>query len=334
MKEGGDVVTPLTKDAIDLGAAALAEKAPAIARGAGKGVEAASEAAGRAAEKINTTELRPQFEKPVEPPKPVAQHVNVATPLDDAAIRKSFDKQLSQNARDTLREHADSTIPAGSSVENTLMKAIRPVNETIQLQGLALNKVLQDAGALKTTAAEKITNAITNLKSDLAGGTEETLGKAIGKELARAKDVMQSTDPIEINNYIRELDKRIDSYSAPEEPIDTPSQAADAARVTIRRILRDKINTEVSGTKPINDVLGKNLELRNALRKKFGDVAYDPVAADAQHASEFRKGEAYVDYERRLGKYQETWKGVQKALLAAGIGTGIIETIKHALQLD
>ena len=311
-KPGGDMVTPITKDVVDLGAALAAEKAPEVARGVGKTASRVADAAG---------ELRPQFEKPVEPPKPVAQHVSVATPLDDATIRKSFDKNLSSEARETLRDHVGDTISAGSSVENTLLKAVAPVNDTITQQGLKLNQLLQDAGPLKTTAGEKISNAITNLKSDLPGGTEETFGKAIDKELARAKDVMQSQDPLAVNDYIRELDKRIDSYNAPEEPIDTSSQAADAARVTIRRILRDKINTEVAGTKPINDVLGKNLEVRNALRKKFGDVAYDPVAAEAQHASELKKGQSYLDYEKTMADYQKTWQRAKAALYAVGAGT-------------
>jgi hypothetical protein len=333
-KEGGDFVTPLTKDVVDLGAAALAEKAPEIVRGAGKVVEATSEAAGKAAEKINTMELRPEaLQKPAEPPKPVAQHVGVETPLDDATLRKSFDKKLSEDARDTLREHVGDTIPAGGSVETTLLKAVKPANETIQQQGLALNKVLQDAGPLKTSAGEKIGSALGDLKNDLPGGTEETFGKAIDKELARAKDVMQSTDPTTVNDYIRELDKRIDSYQSPEEPIDSPSQAADAARVIIRRILRDKINTEVPGTKPINDILGKNLELRKALRKKFGDVAYDPVAAESQHLSELRKGTDYMDYEQKLENYTKTWKNIKTALVAAGVSGGVIHTIDKLLGL-
>jgi hypothetical protein len=49
--------------------------------------------------------------------------------------------------------------------------------------------------------------------------------------------------------------------------------------------------------KPINEALGKNLELRNALRKKFGDVAHDPVQAEARHLSELKKGQKYLEYE-------------------------------------
>jgi hypothetical protein len=329
-----------TGAATDVGAIMALEHAPAIVKGTGKAVgktaEAVSDVAGKAAEKISNMELRPeQLRLPEEPAKPVSAHVRVETPLDNATIRKSFDKKLSAEERDLLREYVGETIPAGGSVETTLMKAIKPVNETIVQQGLKLNELLQDAGQFDTTAADKIKNGINTLKSDLAGGTEETFGKAIDKELQRAQSIMQSTDPVDINNYIRDLDKRINSYNAPEEPIDSASSAADAARVTIRRILRDKINTEVAGTKPINDVLGKNLELRSSLRKKFGDVAHDSVEAETQHHSEFNKGKRYLDYETRKTQVERNIDIAKKVLgiVGTGIGVGAIgKEVAHLLE--
>jgi hypothetical protein len=87
------------------------------------------------------------------------------------------------------------------------------------------------------------------------------------------------------------LDERISSYTAPEEPLDTPSNAADAARATIRRALRDTINSQIPETKPINKVLGDNIEVRSVLRKRLGDVANDSSAARSQYESELRKGQ-------------------------------------------
>lgn len=322
--EGGDVSGAAT----DVGAMVALENAPKIVKAGGKAIskaaEGISDVAGNAAQKINQLEVRPeQFRMPKEPAKPVTPHVTTDVPLDDATIRKSVDKNLSQEARETLRQHVGDTVPAGSSVENTLMKAVKPVNETITTQGLRLNKVLQDAPHFDTTPAQEVNSALNKLKNNLPGGTEDTFGKAIDKEAARARDVMQSSDPLEINSYIRELDKRIDSYSAPNEPIDSPTNAADAARVTIRRVLRDKLNTEIPATKPINDVLGKNLELRNALRKKFGDVAHDPVAADQQHLSELRKGQDYLDYEAQKAKVMRNLSVLKKLGFGVLGGAGL-----------
>lgn len=328
----------LSGAATDVGAMVALEHAPKIVKGAGKtatkAAEAVSDAAGKAADKINQMEVRPdQFRVPEEPAKPVTPHTATELPLDDATIRKSFDKNLSADARQTLREHAGDTVPAGSSVENALLKAVRPTNEAITQQGLALNKVLQDAPHFDTTPAADIQSAVSKLKSELPGGTEDTFGRAVDKEVARAKDVMQSSDPVEINNYIRELDKRINSYTSPEEPLNNPSDAADATRVTIRRALRDKLNAEIPDTKPINDVLGRNLEVRNALRKKYGDVAYDSVQADAQHTSELNKGLKYLEYEKTAAQVQRNLDIAKSVLKTLGysIGGGTVggAIIKH-----
>lgn len=228
---------------------------------------------------------------------PVVAPVSIDTSLDDATIRKAMGgKDLSQEARDTLREHAGDTIPRGSSPEVQLLKSVQPVNDAIVTNGTALNDILEGAPDLQTSIFDprsdaNIPDAISQLKENLPGGMEETLSKAIDKETDRAsKAIGTTTSPIDLNNYIRELDKRISSYTAPEEPIDSPSSAADATRVIIRRILRDKLNTEIPETQPINDVLSRNIELRSLLRKRLGDIADDPVAADAQYRSEFTKG--------------------------------------------
>lgn len=242
----------------------------------------------------------PKYEPDV--PGPVTPAVTLDTPLDDATIRKAMGgKDLSQEARDTLRDHVGDIIPRGSSPEVQLLKAVKPVNDAIVENGTALNDVLDGASDLDTNSFDprsdnNIPDAISDLKENLPGSMEETLSKAIDKEVSRAeKAIGTTTDPTAINNYIRDLDNRISSYSAPEEPIDTAANAADATRVTIRRILRDKLNTDIPATQPLNDVLGKNIELRSLLRKRLGDIANNPVEADAQYRSEFNKGKTQQD---------------------------------------
>jgi hypothetical protein len=301
-RKGGDLATPLGKTAVD--AAALFSGSDTAQELPGKvaaKVGAAADAVARVPElTIKQLQLPEEPKYVAEPPKPVTSPVTVDTPLSDAVVRKSMGgKNLSEEARNTIREHAGDVVPKGSSPELQLIKTIKPVNEAIVTQGTALNEVLEKAGQFSTSPASEIEAGISKLKENLPGGEEDRLGKAIDKEVNRAKDVMQSTSPLEINGYIRELDKRIDSYTAPEDSIESPAGAADAARVTLRRILRNKLNTEIPETQPINDVLSRNIELRSLLRKKFGDIASDPVAADAQFRSEFNNGRTGLDVQEQ-----------------------------------
>lgn len=241
------------------------------------------------------------FRMPAEPvpslptPKPVAAHVDVATPFDDALLRKSLGgKDLSPGANGVIKDAAGSVIPPGSSPENHLMRAIGPINNTISTQGAALDQVIQNAGPLSSNPSSEITAGIKNLKDNLPGGTEEQFGKTIDKEVVRYQDAMGYTDPASINVVIRNLDSRINSFTAPEDPINTPADAQDAARVTLRRILRNKLDTDIPDTAPINAELSTNIEARNLLQKKFGKLAFDPAAADAQQQSELGKGQTIV----------------------------------------
>ena len=287
-------------------------------------------------------------EPPAPTPKPVSTPVKVDTPLDDATIRKLGGKDLSAEARATIQQHSGGVIPAASSPETELLTTVRPVNETIQQQGAKLDAILKNAPPLEDSLATKpggvaysdssaLDDALFKLKTNLPGGTEESLGKAIDKEFLRYQGATASTDPVEINNAIRDLDQRINSYRAPEQPLDTPADAADAARVTLRRALRSSLDTALPETQPINDVLGKNLEVRSLLRQKFGDVAFDPDAADAQAASEYQKGktqldtkasyeQAKSDFDARKTAYDAQAAKVSRnqkiALGAAGVGSG------------
>jgi hypothetical protein len=221
------------------------------------------------------------------------------------------------------------------------MKAVAPVNKTIEEQGLALNKVLQNAGEMKTNSATEVTTALERLKKPFDLEAEKSIRDAIDNESAKAREAMLSKDPVELNNYIRELDKQIKSYTAPEEAVDTVSQARDAAKVTIRRAIRNKLSTEIPETKPINDVLAKNLEARGALRNRLGDVAYDSVAADAQHIGELQKGQTHMAWEQKVSDLKAEYQKavdranlIKKALVYGGLPAGSVlaaEALKHVV---
>lgn len=303
-KTGGDFATPLGKTAADLA------------------MIGATEGAGKVTGKLQawknadfTTPTEPVYE--AEPPKPVSSAVTTETPFDDATLRKiSGGKNLSQEARETLKEHIGETIPKGSSAEVQLLKAVKPTNDAISANGGALNDILENAPNFSSSVFDprsdvNIPEAITGLKENLPGGVEENLSKAIDKEVSRAeKAIGTSTNPLEINDYIRDLDKRISSYTAPEDPLDTPANAADATRVLLRRTLRDKLNSEIPETEPINDVLSKNIELRSFLRQKFGAIADEEggLAADTQARSEFRKGVEQLRVADRNADLKDTFE--------------------------
>ena len=114
----------------------------------------------------------------------------------------------------------------------------------------------------------------------------------------------------------------------------------------IRRALRDKLNTELPETAPINKVLGDNLEVRPLLQKRFGDIAYDSDAATAQHASEFVKGQNVLANERAQAAQDLAYKNdvarvarnrniAKTAAKVAGYGSLATvggEAIKHFIE--
>jgi hypothetical protein len=286
--------------AADVGSLVALGHAPAITKAGSEVVgDAAQIAKAKLADahaSIKSAFITPEPPIPTPPtPKPVAAHVEVDTPFDNAVIRKLGGGELKPEAADVIRQHAGDTIPAGSSPQNHLMKTVAPINKTISDQGLALNKVLEDAGNLSISPKANVDAALNEFRKNLPGGTEEQFGKAIDKERARIDAALDSTDPLEVNSVKRDLDKRIKDYTKPEKPMNNPSDAAEAARVIMRRSLSDTLSQEIPATKPINQELAKNLEARGFLADKLKDVAYDPVEADAQHKSEFQKGKTIVD---------------------------------------
>src|ERR1700730_13134168 len=111
-----------------------------------------------------------------------------ADPETLAVIRKLGGGELKPEAVDLIKHHSGETIPAGSSPENHLMKAVAPINENINKQGLALNKVLEDAGTMTSSPKADVDAALEAFRKNLPGGTEEQFGKAIDKERARIAD--------------------------------------------------------------------------------------------------------------------------------------------------
>ncbi len=224
-------------------------------------------------------------------PSPVSTPLEVDQPFSDAQIRKTSGKELNPDSRELLRNMAGPTISAGSSPELHLLKAVAPTNELIATQGNALDTILKNAPPLKEAPQAAVSDALTSLKTELPGGSEEQLSKAIDKEVERYSPALNSTSPLEINSTIRELDKRISSYNAPEEPLEGPASAKDAALVTIRRTLRDALNENYPQTVPINKQLSDALQVRSVLRSRLGQIANDSSAANAQYAEQLQLGQ-------------------------------------------
>jgi hypothetical protein len=240
-----------------------------------------------------STPEEPVYSTPTE--KPNFPHVDVDTSFDDATIRKTVDKDLRPDARQTLRDAAGDTIEAGSSPNNHLVKAVPQINDTITTNGLKLNQMVEDAGPLRNSYGEgNYINDIAKLKEDLPASVQDQYAKDIDKEVARYGEAINSHDARQVLAAKRDLDARIKSFTAPEEPIDSPARAADAARVTLRRGFSNQLSTEIPGTKPLNEILSKNLEVRSVLDNKLGNIARDPVAADSQYRSELAKGKTIV----------------------------------------
>jgi hypothetical protein len=309
--------------------------APKILEGAAK----VPDTARAAVKSVKENFVEPKAPTPApELPKPVSTPVAVDSPFDDATIRKTSGKDLSAGARETLRNAAGPVIQAGSSPELHLLKAVPEINSTIATESGKLAKILDGHGPLSSTPEAAVNSAIDSLRDSLPGGTEESFGKAIDKEVTKAKDVLGSSSPTEINDYIRTLDKSIKSYTAPEEGIDSPSNAADAARVVIRRALRDTLNSQIPATKPLNTTLSNNIEARSVLRNRLGSVADDSAAATQQYQSELAKGQAQLrrdefnrsvneDFDQKVKNIRRN-KTILKTVGAVAGGAGLLQAGK------
>ena len=197
-----------------------------------KAIEGAVELPGKVKSAVTDNFLEPKAPvAPPELPSPVSSPLQADTALSDATLRKLGAKDLTPGGRETLRNAAGPVIQAGSSPELHLIKAIPEINSSIAADGAKLDSILQNAGPLPEAPAAKVSAALDNLRDNLPGGQEETLGKAIDKEQKRYADALKSTDPQTLNQTIRDLDERISDYSAPENQLEGPASVRDAALV-------------------------------------------------------------------------------------------------------
>jgi hypothetical protein len=119
--------------------------------------EGANNAAGRAASRINSAELRPES-LVKRPETPAPQHcapVTVESPLDGPTVGKQLGgKDLSQEALNALQQHIGDKIPVGGSAKNSLFSAVEPVSRAIS-EGLSkMNAAVKDAKPFTTSIAQ------------------------------------------------------------------------------------------------------------------------------------------------------------------------------------
>jgi hypothetical protein len=103
----------------------------------------------------------------------------------------------------------------------------------------------------------------------------------------------------------------------------------------IRRALRNTLNTSIPETAPVNKVLADNLEVRSFLRKKLGQIATDPTAANQEYQSQLQLGQNQLARDNanqwaaeqladRKAKVQTNWKRVGTTAKVLGVGGGLI----------
>jgi hypothetical protein len=336
-KEGGDVITPLTKNVVDVGAALLAEKAPEIGKTVGKGVERVSEAAGEAAGKINQMEVRPEA-LVKRPDTPLPQHgtpVTVESPLDGPTVgSKLGGKDLSAEALAKLNEHVGDKIPVGGSAKNQLTAAVEPTVKAINETASKMNQVVKDAPDFTTSVAQegKLTGEIDALKKNLPPSVRGSLGQDVDAVMEDSSKALTSTNPAGVLEERRKLGNQIDWDKIEKNPT-TPAEIQNTARVKVYRALGNKIH-EIPGTVALDKELAPNLELRSHMRSKLGDrVVDDPHAATVEAQSELEKGKAVIENAAHNEQVAKNWSRIKAALIAAGIGGGVVHEISSLFGL-
>jgi hypothetical protein len=345
LRPGGDAATPITKDAIDALAALIADKAPvpeAMGK-AGEAVESVNDVATKAADKINTMEVRPEA-LTKRPETPAPQHgtpVKVESPLDGPTVGKQLGgKDLSQEALDALNKHAGDKIPVGGTAKGQLMKAVEPVQRTINETASKMNGIVQNAKPFTTSVMQdsvfgegKLQADIDAVKENIPPSVREALSKDIDGVMKDADKALNSNDPAEVLEYRRQLGNKIDWDSIEKNP-STPAEVQNAARVKVYRAIGEKIHSEIPDTVELDKTLSPNLELRSHMVRKLGErVVEDPHAATVEAQSELKKGQQTVDNAAHNEMVAKNWGRIKAALITAGVGTGVLEGIKHAIDL-
>lgn len=346
-RPGGNLTTPLVKDAIDAATLKVGEKAPEIA-------EAGSDVAGKAAEVVGkvadkTAEVAKNTAEAIKPewltkraPVPAAQHgtpVKVESPLDGPTVGKQLGgKDLSQEALDALQNHIGEQIPVGSTAKNRLTAAVEPVQKTISDGVSKMNDVVKDAPSFTTSIAQDnglgegtLTSDLEKMKKGLPASDRAKLSADVDDVLEDADKALNSQDPAELLEERRKLGNRID-WDAIEKNPSTPAEVQNAARARVYRSLTDKIHDEIPATVEIDKTLQPNLELRSHMKSKLGErVIDDPHAATAEAQSEFKKGKTSVENDLHNDSVQKNWQRVKVGLITLGVGGGLIHEIEKFL---
>jgi hypothetical protein len=306
------------------------------AKVAAKAAEA--DKAAKAAEAGEVTEGH--FKKAAEPPQP--QHgkpVEVASPLDRATINNMpGGKDLSPEAVDTLHQHVGDTIPVGSTAKNTVMRAVEPVQKALTDTGIKMNKVIANAPEFATSTLgdteSTLLKDVADIRENLPTKEDDPLNKVVDKQVEAAYPALNSTNPAEVLAYRRKLGTQIDWNNIVRNP-ETSGEAANLTKVKIYNSLGNKIHTEIPETVELDKVFQPNLELQSHLDAKLGKaVSRDPVEANAQAASEFRKGKIALNVTKHNAQVDKNIGIAKKVLTALGAGAagGIgIDLGKHLI---
>jgi hypothetical protein len=343
--EGGDVSGAAT----DVASLVALEHAPAIAKAGGKaisrGAEAVSDLASKGANKINSSELRPEM-LTKRPETPAPQHgapVKVESPLDGPTVGKQLGgKDLSQEALDALQGHVTAKIPAGGTAKGQLMKAVEPVAKTISETASKMNDIVQQAPNFTTSVMQdsvfgegKVASEIEAIKQNLPPSVKEGLSADVDAVMDDADKALNSNDPVEVLEYRRQLGKKIDWDSIEKNPT-TPAEVQNSARAKVYQAIGNKIHAEVPETVELDKTLQPNLELRSHMRSKLGDrVVDDPLAATSEAQSELKKGQTAIDnaqHNETVARNQKIAWAVLAPIVGSAIGVTAFEKLKSLFE--
>ena len=334
----GSELPDVSDNAMSVAKAGASKISDALENSRAAKVAAKTAEADKAAEAGEVTEGH--FKKAAEPPQP--QHgkpVEVASPLDRATINNMpGGKDLSPEAVDTLHQHVGDTIPVGSTAKNTVMRAVEPVQKALTDTGIKMNKVIANAPEFSTSTLgdteSTLLKDVADIRENLPTKEDDPLNKVVDKQVEAAYPALNSTNPAEVLAYRRKLGTQIDWNNIVRNP-ETSGEAANLTKVKIYNSLGNKIHTEIPETVELDKIFQPNLELQSHLDAKLGKaVSRDPVEANAQAASEFRKGKVALNVAKHNAQVDKNIGIAKKVLTALGAGAagGIgIDMAKHLI---
>jgi hypothetical protein len=198
---------------------------------------------------------------------------------------------------------------------------------------------VKDAKPFTTSVAQdsvfgegKLNSDLETMKKNLPASDRVKLSADVDDVLEDADKALNSQDPAYVLEQRRILGNRID-WDAIEKNPSTPAEVQNAARARVYKALTDKIHDEIPDTVPVDKDLQPNLELRSHMVRKLGQrVIDDPHAATVEAQSEFKKGQTTVENDLHNEQVAKNWGYVKAALIAAGVGGGVITGIEKILQ--